>query len=180
MIDVSSALKIEGWTSQKELEWLAKQASTRTRILEIGSWVGRSAVAMAANTSGLVVAVDVWDENPGDVYEPHLRDRPENWIREKFLENTRLFSNISSVQGKSVEVSKSFLVPTFDMIFIDGDHSYEAVKSDIKAWKPLLVKGGLLCGHDYDAGRPGVVKAVRELIPRTRMAGAGSIWMEEK
>lgn len=180
MIDVSKALSITGWTSQKELEWLATQASKRTNILEIGSWMGRSAVAMATNTRGIVVAVDTWKGTLEDGHQSFLKDFPDNWLRQQFLENTKTFSNITSIQGKSIDVSKNFLAPIFDMIFIDGDHSYESVKADIGTWRPLLVKGGLLCGHDYDGGRPGVVKAVRELIPRVRMAGAGSIWMEEK
>lgn len=37
----------------------------------------------------------------------------------------------------------------FDFIFIDADHSYEAVMKDLKVWWPKIKKGGLFCGDDY-------------------------------
>lgn len=37
----------------------------------------------------------------------------------------------------------------FDFIFVDGDHSYEATLADCEAYYPLLKKGGIFCGHDY-------------------------------
>jgi len=60
-----------------------------------------------------------------------------------------------------------------DMIFIDGDHSYEGAKTDILTWRPLLKPGGLLCGHDSDW--PGVTQALEELLPGWQH-GPGSIW----
>jgi hypothetical protein len=50
------------------------------------------------------------------------------------------------------------------MIFIDGDHSYEAVKADILGWTPYLKHNGFILFHDYDITSPGVMKAVNELI----------------
>ena len=50
-----------------------------------------------------------------------------------------------------------------DFVFIDGEHSYEAAKADIKAWWPKVRSGGLFVGHDYDRQRfPGVCRAVDE------------------
>lgn len=39
----------------------------------------------------------------------------------------------------------------FDFIFVDGDHSYEATLADCETYYPLLKKGGLFCGHDYQS-----------------------------
>lgn len=56
---------------------------------------------------------------------------------------------------------------SLDLIFIDGEHSYEAVKNDIEAYLPLVRKGGIICGHDYlEFNQPGygVNKAVEEMF----------------
>lgn len=49
-----------------------------------------------------------------------------------------------------------------DFVFIDADHRYEAVKRDIELWLPKVRHGGLIAGHDFTAGWPGVQKAVVE------------------
>jgi hypothetical protein len=56
-------------------------------------------------------------------------------------------------------------------------HDYGKVKEDILAWRPLLVPGGLLCGHDYswEEWGVGVIRAVDELLP-DRQVGPESIW----
>jgi hypothetical protein len=40
---------------------------------------------------------------------------------------------------------------SFDFIYIDADHSEEAVREDIAIWWPLLLGGGLMAGHDFEA-----------------------------
>lgn len=62
----------------------------------------------------------------------------------------------------------------FDMIFIDGDHTYEGCKADVEGCLPLLEEGGLLCGHDYRAWC-GVTQAVDELIGKVDGVHA-TIW----
>ena len=38
----------------------------------------------------------------------------------------------------------------FDLIFIDGDHRYDGVKSDFEAYRPLLSSRGVILFHDVD------------------------------
>jgi len=52
-------------------------------------------------------------------------------------------------------------------IYVDGNHSYEAVVADLEAWWPLVEPTGILAGHDFDSERhPGVVRAVEEFAAR--------------
>lgn len=51
-----------------------------------------------------------------------------------------------------------------DVIFIDGDHTYEGVKADIKNWYPQMAKKGVMLFHDHDSSSPGVVRAVSEFV----------------
>lgn len=41
----------------------------------------------------------------------------------------------------------------FDLLFIDADHRYDAVKSDFFAWKELVRNGGIIALHDTVQGR---------------------------
>lgn len=179
--DIDAALQIPGWTNPAELRWLAEQALNALMIVEIGSWKGRSTRAIADNTAGVVYAVDTWKGTKEDGHYEELESKPEDWLYLQFLKNVADAPNVRPSRGTSL--SNAFGAAcghmSFDMIFIDAAHDYENVKADILAWRPLLAPGGLLCGHDFDGGRPGVVKAVRELCPRVRMARAGSIWVAE-
>ena len=51
---------------------------------------------------------------------------------------------------------------TLDAVFIDGDHSYEAVTQDLAFWWKKLKKGGWLLGDDYQSMFPGTTRAVDE------------------
>ncbi len=39
-----------------------------------------------------------------------------------------------------------------DFLFIDGDHSYEGVKTDFEMYSPLVKKGGIVAFHDIAPG----------------------------
>ena len=55
----------------------------------------------------------------------------------------------------------------FDFLYIDGNHRYEAVKSDLINYYPRVKKGGIISGHDYEfEGTPDVKKAVDEFFKK--------------
>lgn len=56
---------------------------------------------------------------------------------------------IVHVHGDSALKAKEFLHESFDLILVDGDHSYEGVSRDIEAWWEKLAPGGFLFFHDY-------------------------------
>jgi predicted O-methyltransferase YrrM len=73
----------------------------------------------------------------------------------------------------SFKVVKNWTSP-IDVLFIDGDHRYDAVKQDFEDWLPLVTPGGFIIFHDscqpeggtddkYDYGWPGPSRLVREL-----------------
>jgi predicted O-methyltransferase YrrM len=59
------------------------------------------------------------------------------------------------IKGNSREVHTQIDGP-FDMILIDGDHSYEGVKADWDNYFPKLESGGIICLHDTFANSFGV------------------------
>lgn len=64
--------------------------------------------------------------------------------------------------GDSLKVCQEIKLESLDFVFIDADHSYEAVKKDIPNWKKTVRKGGIVSGHDYSPRHRGVCQAVDE------------------
>lgn len=69
----------------------------------------------------------------------------------------------------SPDAASRFSNGSLDFVFIDGNHLYEHVCADIRAWWPKLRRGGLMTGHDYGVYRDatglwGVQRAVDEFV----------------
>ncbi len=166
---------VSGWMNAAELEWLRDKAKTRMVVVEVGCWMGITTRELARVTPGKVYAVDTWQGS--EEHKKLLNGKDSDWLFRCFQGNVNGFQNVTPIRRHSVNAADEFKAMGIcpDMVFIDASHDYENVKADILAWREVLATGGLLCGHDFDAGREGVVNAVRELIPNPKM-GAGSIW----
>src|SRR3990167_7479628 len=51
------------------------------------------------------------------------------------------------LRGNSQELAEKFK-KKIDVIFIDGDHTYEGCKADIDSWYPHMSKKGVMLFHD--------------------------------
>lgn len=179
MINLDIASKVYGWMDYEELVWLATQAQTRQRIVEIGSYAGRSTRALADNTPGHVVAVDTWEGSAE--HEIDLNGKPAGFLYDAFLSNVGDLVDCGKIEPlhmTSMQAAKKMRGEgrQFDMVFIDASHLYGDVRADIESWLQLLVPGGLICGHDYSR-YSGLDQAVRETFPNFKvMPYPGSIW----
>lgn len=127
-------------------------------IVEIRSYVGGSSTFLASaatEKNGMLYCVDTWKN---EAMPEGLRD-----TYNEFTKNTKPYKKwIVPLRGKSVEVAKDF-DKEIDLLFIDGDHSYEAVKSDVEAWFPKLKDGAIVVFHDYGWAE-GVKRVVKEMV----------------
>ena len=87
-----------------------------------------------------------------------------NAIYTRFMENVApVASAIVPMRMTTTQAASNFADGSVDFVFIDADHSYEAVKQDIQTWLPKVRHGGVLAGHDY--GWAGTVqRAVHETL----------------
>ena len=152
---------IPGWMRSRELAWLYLAAQEMDSIVEIGSWMGRSTDALLSGCKGTVWAVDHFkgNKNEGDCFH---RESTKWDISKIFLGNVGHYKNLKLLKMDSLEAAKRFEEKSIDMVFIDGEHTYEEVMADIKAWLPKTKK--LICGHDYDNSDKGVKRAVDEIF----------------
>ncbi len=166
---VAEALTLEGWMTEAELVWLHGMASFAGSVLEVGTWKGRSTAALASGCEGRVVTVDRFG---GPLYETSTYRNAGALETDVFAvatENLSSFPNVEILKMSSADAAEALAGDEFDMVFIDGDHSEEAVREDLALWTPYAVK--LLCGHDR--GLPGVAAALEGLDVT---AGPDSIW----
>lgn len=131
------------------------------KIVEIGAWLGKSAVLMAEliEQSGKkihFVTVDPFVVQPvfdgqlwqfGEVsnsYKPDAHALFEKHIREAgYQQEVFLLADYSEGAVRQFEDN------TLDAVFIDGAHDAENVAFDLRAWYPKVKSGGIIAGHDY-------------------------------
>ena len=74
-------------------------------------------------------------------------------------------SNIKLIKGNSLEILPNIDLKIFDMIFVDGGHSYETVKSELAYILKNIKNNCLVVCDDYTLlETPGVKKAIDEAI----------------
>jgi predicted O-methyltransferase YrrM len=69
----------------------------------------------------------------------------------------------------SVDAAPAITDASLDFVFIDAQHTYEAMKEDIATWVPKVRQGGLITGHDYRWD--GVNRAVNEFAAESGYNG---------
>lgn len=147
--------------------------SNGSHFVEIGSWKGQSASFMAVeihNSEKNIKfdCVDHWGDLPGtpNSEEYYVKN---GILYEKFLSNTeRVKHIINPVRLDSMTAVKNYEDRSLDFVFIDGDHNYDPVVADIKAWLPKIKQLGVLAGHDY-----GWCEGVRRAVHDTLGDGVG-------
>jgi len=150
--------------------------------LEIGSYHGRSTLAMA-EVAKKVYAVDTFKGTKGSEIQAL-----EFTTLNAFEGNIKGWPNIVYHVGKSEDVLPGLKV-NCDLVFIDGAHDYESVKRDILLSWPKLKRGGLMVFHDYHSpvsvgkvgmAHPGVRKAVDELLLQPDGSHYLLAWVEKR
>jgi predicted O-methyltransferase YrrM len=158
--------KIDGWFWDNEGAWYQKTAAQihNGTILEIGNHHGLS----------ISYIVGTCRKNNNTIYAIDCANHPEFIIN---LNQWSATSFVHFIQSDSRQAAPRFADQTFDLIFIDGDHSYQGVKADIQAWKDKLKPSGILAGHDYQPGMwSEVCQAVDELLPHRQILPHSRIW----
>jgi predicted O-methyltransferase YrrM len=134
--------------------------TSEMRIIEIGSYVGESTMIFAEHFKE-VVSVDPYI-NDYDISDAACSFAPFDKVYEQFLRNTLSIPNIKSIRETSQNAFSILKDQQWDMVYIDGLHTFEGVSYDIAHYKTIIKPGGFVCGHDYGWGN--VRHAIGQLL----------------
>jgi predicted O-methyltransferase YrrM len=135
-----------------EMEYLFTVARrARTGILETGRFNGGSlfVMACAARESVPIFSIDI-------------APRDDDFLRE-MLAKHRPDTKADLIVGDS-QNAKYPQIGDIDLLFIDGDHTYEGCLNDIRNWYGNLIAGGHLLFHDSYLGPHGVQDAIADFL----------------
>ncbi len=124
-------IRLEPW----EMEYLFMLASySKFGILETGRFNGGSVVVMAcANDFVPIFSIDI---------------KPQNDERLKSILNSiGIGENVNLITGDS-QKTKYSEIGKIDLLFVDGDHSFQGCLNDLQNWYPNLITGGHIILHD--------------------------------
>jgi len=134
-------------------------------FLEVGSWQGRSSVAIGTEVKKLnsrLYCIDIWNKKMTGKEEIERREIMEGYKKQElgeffkgdsyltFTKNIKargLDDTIVSIIGFSSTIRKTWKIP-LRFIFIDGNHDYEYVQEDC-LWRQFLVSTGIIAFHDF-------------------------------
>jgi len=160
-----------GWLSGKQASYLTQLVRSVADLvgffLEIGSWQGRSSVAIGTEVKKLsshLYCIDIWNKKMTGKEEIERRKIVEGYkkmpdVADKYFkgnsyhifnENIKanaLGNTVIPIVGLSATIRKAWKAP-LRFIFVDGSHEYKYVRSD-SLWRRFLVVGGIIAFHDY-------------------------------
>lgn len=178
--------QVRGWNSEHpKLAELIQEIQPKL-ILELGSWLGASALFMAKYTDAEIVCCDTFtgaaefwtDKMDPERYQALRIEHGMPTVYRDFMSNVIAAGKqhqitplpVSSLVG--MELFEIWGIAP-DLIYIDSSHSYQSVFSDISCAKRIAPK--VICGDDYNEVWPGLVGAIDYLLPH-RAVEVDSFW----
>ena len=151
----------QSWMAEVEVAHLIYLASFKPRILEIGTASGVTAACVAqSNPNASLICVDTFVSDR----EEYDQERKRNWERNR-EDNMLLVIADSGTLHEHLPPS----IYKFDLIIIDGDHSYESCLRDLRVVVPYCEahNTSIVC-HDYgDYNHHAVARAVHHFLDTT-------------
>ncbi len=132
-------------TSPREQDCLTRYAADRMCAVEIGVWHGVNTRRFrnVMHADGTLYAVDPFPLGRfGVSWQRRIAHREATTVEKGKIVWLEEYSNTA------VDSFKSLGSRQIDFMFIDGDHSYEGVRTDWELWSPLVAPGGVVALHD--------------------------------
>jgi hypothetical protein len=167
---------IPGWFDPRDammwlvIDGLQRGAKVRGDLLEIGVFLGKSAVLLGylAQPGETLTVCDLFEDEPeqDEVAAEHERFY-QGLSRERFEANYLRFHEAlpDVIQGSSTEALAELEDESFRFIHVDGSHAYDVVREDVSTARRLSGPGSIVVFDDIFTGHtPGVCAAVWDAV----------------
>jgi predicted O-methyltransferase YrrM len=146
---------VEGWLTDAQSERLwnaARRLGPGERIVEIGSFRGRSTIVLANAASEGVELVAIDPHGGGDRGPQEITAEAERGARDyvSFHDNLRdagVEERVRHVRAFSDDALGE-VAGEVSLLFIDGAHRYGPARADIERWGARVAPGGTMLIHD--------------------------------
>jgi hypothetical protein len=151
---LAAAEGVEGWLSEGQARRLFERAAAvppSGRIVEIGSYRGRSAIVLANAAAGAeVVAIDPHagnDRGPQEIHGSASEGDADNRAFVANLARAGVTDRIRHVRLPSQDALGAVEGP-IDLLYVDGAHRIRPASDDIRRWGARVRPGGTMLVHD--------------------------------
>ena len=157
---------------------LAKKGPKEGSVVEIGSWKGKSTIALAsgakARNRAKVIAIDP-HKGSRSWGKPVLKGPPTFTEFKRNIKKANLDDWVLPVVKTSKNASRSVRAG-IRLLFIDGLHDYKSVLQDFRLWEPKVINGGIIAFHDAYCGYEGPQAVVfKECVKSKKFSGFGIV-----
>jgi predicted O-methyltransferase YrrM len=164
-VEVSPFCFLDGGSLPTDLLLLKALASSQAdcNYFEIGTWLGESVANVAT------VAKECYTLNLSNEELRRIGVQEEAIKLQRYL--SKDLKNVTHISANSLTYDFTSLNKKFDLVFIDGDHRYDAVKSDTRnCFTHLRHDKTIFVWHDYktapNAPRWEVMLGIMDAIPK--------------
>lgn len=150
-------------TSRTQLIDLLKEFGLPSIVCEVGCAEGQFSQELLQLGVEKLYLVDIWEHVPFidgcASFEPSWHESNYNQVLQKIKGYE---DRVTILKGFSYKMAEQIPDNSLSMVYIDADHSYKGVQTDLASFYPKLVQGGIMSGHDFLNQNYGVQKAVLE------------------
>jgi hypothetical protein len=139
----------------------------KINYVEIGAYAGGSSCLMLQRLNTTIVSIDLGEPIPkGVVFENVINYKNNNNYYKYIQGNSQIIETKNEVIGALNNSRVLGYSNKIDLLFIDGDHSFDGVIADFNMYSDLVAIGGYIVFDDYydDVHSPDVKKALDEII----------------
>ena len=153
------------------------KCTSNMRMIEIGSYIGDSTLIFSDYFKE-VISIDPYKNTYPNIENLVARKyAPWRMVKSEFIIRTKNKNNIRQINKTSDEAIVELRENNFDFVYIDGNHSFQNVISDIRNYIKII-NCGFIGGHDYTNRFREVKAAVKYTIGVPDILFRDSSWLK--